>query len=242
MSSDRSTFSVDAFGSYLAEAGDLVLIGGQAVAWWEKRYLKPQSPILSRDIDFWTEREDMEVFLERTRLKARRPHRYELTVLMGVADIRIEDRPSQIEFLHTVPGLDTTSRNACSVRQTLNDAAIQILDPISLALTKLHALRNFDQTDRLDALHLKVGIAAAREFLKECLAADPDLVLWHVERLAKAALQKRNQRVAKENNLDFLDGIPLEDIQAIATDTQNEKLLRFLDLRWPQIKDAGMIE
>ncbi len=84
------------------------MIGGQAVAWWEKRYLEPQSPILSRDIDFWAEPEDMASFLERTRLNIRRPHRYEMTVLMGVADISIADRPSQIEFLHTVPGPDTT--------------------------------------------------------------------------------------------------------------------------------------
>ncbi len=125
------------------------------------------------------------------------------------------------------------------MRQTLDDSAILALDPISLALTKLHALRNFDQTDSLDALHLKVCIAAARGFLKECLESNPDLVLWHVERLAKAARQKRNLRVASEHGLNLLEAIPLNEIQTAAENTQNDNLLRFLELRWPQIHGAN---
>jgi len=242
MSSERPTFSVSDFRSYLKNSEGLTLIGGQAVAWWDERYLEPDFPIVSRDIDFWTEREELEAFLKRTELKARYPHRYEMTVLLAVADIAVGGQSSRIEFLHTVPGLDTTNRETVTMEQTLDDARIQILDPISLALTKLHALRNFDQTDRLDALHLKVCIASAHEFLKECLPSDPDLTLWHVERLAKAALQKRNQRVASEYELNLLDGIPIEQIETTATDTQNEKLLRFLDIRWPQIEGAGIVE
>ena len=59
MSSDTPTFSVSDFRSYLERSAGLTLIGGQAVAWWEQRYLSPVSPIVSRDLDFWTEREEL---------------------------------------------------------------------------------------------------------------------------------------------------------------------------------------
>ncbi len=238
MSSEGPTFSVSDFRSYLKNSEGLTLIGGQAVAWWEERYFAPDSSIVSRDIDFWTEREELEAFLKRSNLKAQYPHRYEMTVLLAVADIVVGGQSSRIEFLHTVPGLDTANRETVTMEQTLDDACIQVLDPISLALTKLHALRNFDQTDRLDALHLKVCIASAHEFLKEHLPSDPDLTLWHIERIAKAALQKRNRRVASEHDVNLLDAIPQSALREEATGAQHEKLLRFPEIRWPQIQDG----
>lgn len=236
MSAEPPSFSVDDFTPFLLQSEGLSLIGGQAVSWWEQRYLAPNQSIVSRDLDFWTEREEMECFLDRLKLTARLPHRYEMTVLLGVADIMIRGLPSQIEFLHTVPGLDVSSREAATVEQKCESGGIRVLDPISLTLTKLHALRNFDQTDRLDLLHLKICIAASREFIIECLAADPELAHWHVERLAKATLQKRNWRVAMDGKANLLDAFPVGELRQNCGQEGCEAFARFLEIRWPEIQ------
>ncbi|MFT4589081.1 MAG: hypothetical protein ACI9VS_001913 [Candidatus Binatia bacterium] len=236
MSGDVPNFSVGDFTPFLRHSQGLALIGGQAVAWWEQRYLAPDRPIASRDVDFWGDREEMEAFLKRLGLQARYPHRYEMTVLLGVADIKIHGRPSQIEFLHTVPGLDVSSRETSTVKQECEGGSIRVLDPISLSLTKLHALRNFDQRDRLDLLHLKTCLAASREFLIECLQAEPDIAHWHIERLVKMALQKRNWKAAANQNVKLLDAVPIDELRlSVEQPGGDESIARFLEIRWPEI-------
>jgi hypothetical protein len=78
-----------------------------------------------------------------------------------------------VEFINTVPGLDTFNPEKATLRQFFKTGAWQkellILSPVSLVLAKLYALRAFDQADRQDELHLKVSLVTARHFLIQLL-------------------------------------------------------------------------
>src|SRR5438094_219658 len=94
------------------------LIGGQAVAWWAARYGltgKDGGAITSADIDFWGDRQDLVVVAKALHRKAVFPHEYEMTVWVGAIPLRIHGSNTLVEFLHTVPGLDTNDPTKASV-------------------------------------------------------------------------------------------------------------------------------
>ena len=231
-------FTPEDFAHYLSQAESIPLIGGQAVAWWARRYhdqLDTHSTVTSRDIDFWAGREEMEAFADRTGITLDYPHRYAMTVLSGSAEVSIAGRPSCIEFLHTVPGIDQSVDRA-TITQEWNGRTIRVLDPISLILCKLHALRNFDQRDRQDAFHLVVCVKTARPFLQDAFASGIRNGLWYCERLIEPALHARNQKVEAHANVDLMAAIPVTALRAIPPSADGDELLnRFLNIRLPQV-------
>ncbi len=105
-----------------------------------------------------------------------------------------------VEFINTVPGLDTFNPEKASVRQLFNAGARQkallVLSPVSLVLAKLYALRAFDQTDRQDELHLRVSLVTANRFIIQLLQeGEIKQMLWNVERLIAASHNKPYQRL-----------------------------------------------
>lgn len=130
-----------------------VLIGGQAVAWWSRRYgLGEAADIHSRDIDFWGDREALRLLARRLGSRPCWPHKYEMTVLVGSLAIKIGKTNSAIEVLRSVPGLDRADPEVVSSRQHAVGipGEIAVLTPVSLLLVKLHALRHFSQHERND--------------------------------------------------------------------------------------------
>jgi hypothetical protein len=239
------------FEEILAAAGDtLPVIGGQAVAWWADRYLADSVEAVtgskyagSVDIDFWADRDEMEGLARKLHVQPRYPHKYEMTALSGICStLSSKGVTLIIEFLHTVPGLDIPDPANASIQQANRQTKIRVLDPISLLHAKLHALRNFNQEERQDALHLKICHAAIPIFIEEVLARDTSKALFYIERVLKAATRSFNIKVSEGLGLDLLKAIPISAIQNAANNatspTDKEKLNNFLSARWKRLSLA----
>lgn len=229
----EASFSPADFRGFIEQAGEMPLIGGQAVAWWCEHYreeIGAEESITSRDIDFWAGRSEMEEFARRAGLKLNYPHRYAMTVLSGNAEVSIDGVRTNIEFLHTVPGVDAEMESA-TVVQSWDGASVRILDPVSLIASKLHALRNFDQSERQDLRHLAVSVKTARAFIAEVLAHSVRQCLWYAERVITQALQRRNHKIVEAHELSLLEAIPVN----VFAEKDSEKLETFLSVRWPQV-------
>jgi len=224
------------------------LVGGQAVAWWARKYGitgKGAEPVTSGDIDFWGGREDLVRMARGMRRKPIFPNEYEMTVWAGAIQIRINGEETLAEFLHSIPGLDTPYPDKASVEQTYREQStekvIQVLTPVSLVLTKLHALRRFDQKERNDALHLEVSLKASRKFIAELLGEhEARLALRECERLITAHQSKPYHKLEKQGHFNLLDSIPIAEIKQAADSPghspDNRKRLRnFINLRWDRV-------
>lgn len=219
------------------------------MAWWLEVFRSEvetnfafAGPLTSRDLDIWGGREEVEEIAGIVKSRPKYPHKYEMTVLSGVIPLTIGETQTQIEVLHTVPGLDINDPEAASVEHHFMNQSIRVLDPVSLLGTKLHALRNFSDEDRQDLLHLKILVPATRAFLKEAFKSDIEKGLWYSERALTLILKQNNKRAAKRHGLNLLECIPIDWIQD-QLKTVNEgnphlaKLRNFVEIRWKRLND-----
>ena len=88
--------------------------GGQAVAWWAKKWKLTidrngrQIPVTSQDIDFWGSRSDVISLAKSMERRALFPHKFEMTSWSGGVPFKLKDCDIIVDFLHSVPGLDTS--------------------------------------------------------------------------------------------------------------------------------------
>lgn len=219
------------------------LVGGQAVAWWAKRYdIRPEGQeVTSRDIDFWGSREDLKLLASRLGRPAIFPNAYEMTVWVGAIQLSINGKTSLVEIIHTVPGLDTNEPEQASVLEEFAGRQLYVLSPVSLVLSKLHALRHFDQSDRQDKEHLLVCLEASGHYLKELLAVGHvKVVLREVERLISVQATKPAHRLERTHRFKLLSAIPIEAFRPAAKNPalpmiERQRLKNFLAKRWPGV-------
>jgi len=231
--------------------GGCPLVGGQAVAWWAARYgIKPleagrERIVASRDIDFWGSREDLLRLARQLNRRPVLPHAYEMTVWGGAVPLTIQGQATMVEFLHTIPGLDTNNPDRACVEQdlVLGDVRkrLQVLTPISLVLAKLHGLRHFDQQERQDEFHLRVCLQASVRFLEETVAAgEVRLLLWNVKRLVSGRQLKAVRRLEQQYGLNLLAAVPMSRLRREAKNPRQsaenrDRLARFLTEYWPRM-------
>jgi hypothetical protein len=228
---------------------DCPLVGGQAVAWWATQYHIPtEKPLTSCDIDFWGFRDSLQHLAKTLRRKPIYPHKYEMTAWVGGIPLQIKGEETIVEFINTVPGLDVINATKASVGQVFSSGMIPknllVLSPVSLVLAKLHALRAYDQSGRQDEMHLKVSLLASHAFIAE-LAKNSEIrqVLWNVERLIAASQNKPYQRLEAQHGFKILSAVPTKEIAQVAASTEisntdGERLHRFLNQRWPRVQGA----
>ncbi len=225
------------------------LVGGQAVAWWQQQYCPSDAPITSCDIDFWGYREDLEALAKALGQKPVYPHKYEMTVWVGGIWLEVNGEKTLVEFVSSVPGIDTVSEEKASVFQLFSTGETQkkllVLSPVSLVLAKLHGLRAFDQDGRQDELHLKTSLVTANHFITQLLEETKiKQVLWNVERLIGASQNKPYRRLEQKHGFEILSAIPIEQIQRAAANNllpeeDRKRLQNFQRTRWPQVVRRG---
>lgn len=254
--SPDAQFSPSDFADVIGKLPDgCPLVGGQAVAWWANRYGVKirvgdrERAITSRDIDFWGGRSDLIQLAKRLDRRPVFPHEYEMTVWVGAIEITVRGKHTLVEFLHTVPGLDTNNPDNACVEQEYGDKGIKkrllILTPVSLVLAKLHALRHFDQKARQDELHLKISIEASKRFIAELLRGrEAKEALWNCQRLIDCHQMKPSRRLEAQHQFNILDAIPIAEIQQESQNPEQppadrEKLKKFWTFHWPRVSEDG---
>lgn len=218
--------------SLAASEEELIICGGQAVAYWSQRY--GLTPITSRDLDVVADREIARRMADRLGGTASYPGRYDMTVLTAVIRVAWFGKSLQIECLSTVPGLEPDPE-AISEQLTLGTSKhLRILHPVALVMAKLHALRFFDQTERQDESHLRVAWIAARSWLSNLMESNGPHALRLIHQWYRTARQRPNRRILESLMLDWKSLIPLEAL--LQRQTSEPLIARFLSEQWPRIE------
>jgi hypothetical protein len=225
------------------------LVGGQAVAWWQQQYCPSDAPITSCDIDFWGHRADLDTLAKALGRRPLYPHKYEMTVWVGGIALNINGENTLVEFINSVPGLDIVAEEKASIPQLFStgdtEKKLLVLSPVSLALSKLHALRAFDQDDRQDELHLKTSLATADRFIEQLLQESQiKQALWNVERLIAASQYKPYRRLQQKHGFEILSAVPVKRIQEAAEcetlpEADLNRLRNFQTSRWPEVVERA---
>jgi hypothetical protein len=233
----------------VASGIDLALIGGQAVSVWAdefKKELNLQEEPTSKDVDYWGDRQLLFGLAKKLATRATVPDMHMFTLLSGVIQIWDAGKLIKIDVLHSVPGVPDADWERITLVVQTKVGAVRVLEPVSLIGSKLHNLKNFDQTDRHDLKQLKLCIRIANFFLQDTLKRDVRKGLTYIKRLLEIACMGNNQGVIKEHNLKMFDAVPIETIRAMAGDESvaqdsRARLNNFLSIRWAELRERGLV-
>ncbi len=156
---------------------DVVLVGGQALAFWMDRYGIRQPgdlPAVSRDVDFFTRdatnSAPLQAFARAIRGRANVLPPEAITALIGSAIAQAGDeRIYNVDLLHAVVGLsrDEIERNAVLARLRGVDHAVRIMHPLHVLQSRnanLHELK--DKQNDMGRLQFRLAVEVARRFLE----------------------------------------------------------------------------
>jgi len=233
----------------VAAGTDLTLIGGQAVSLWAEEFeteLNLAEKHTSKDIDFWGDRQLLTRLAKKLDTVAKYPDMRSFTVLSGILQLWAGGKHLKVDVLHSVPGVPDADWDRITIVVESKVGPVRTLDPISLIGSKLHNLKNFDQSERQDLNQLLICLKIARIFLARALREDIRRGLTYVKRLLDIACMGNNQAVFKEHKIPIFDAVPIQTIEHFATDNTvpddaRERLNNFLTIRWAQIKANGFV-
>lgn len=172
-----------------AAGDDVILIGGQALAYWMDRYGVRQPghlPAVSRDVDFFTPNAansaPLELFARAIRGRADIEDAHAITALVGSAIAPAQDaRVYNVDLLHSVVGLsrDHIEANAVVVEVPEGRSTFRVLHPLDVLQSRnanLHVLA--EKQDETGRMQFRLAIEVAREYLEariEEIRNDPAL-------------------------------------------------------------------
>jgi hypothetical protein len=243
--SDLDRFSPTAFSEALQlrnHNGDpFLLIGGQAVNVWARQYLTAEPdlaefmPFTSTDIDFKGSKADAIDIAKQLGRLAKFPPKVQMTALAGTIPVRIGERPSNIEVVRNVPGVNDDVVEKTAMTFEFEGKTIRVINPIALVSAKLNLATTVSQENRQDIRHLKIMILCARGFLREVLRTIEEQVIapggWlgAVNTLHKLETSRAGKRVAKDHGVNW-SYLPTPEISA----ARNPKIVSFREIQLPR--------
>lgn len=166
-----------------AAAQDLILVGGQALAYWMDHYgirdTGSTTPAVSRDVDFFTRdpanSRPLTVFARAIGGRAEIQEAEALTALVGSAIAPAhDDLIYNVDLLHSVIGLDRAHVEANAVSAPLPglDTTVRVMHPLDVLQSRnanLHVLK--EKQDEAGRRQLQLAIEVARAWLEEQIDA-----------------------------------------------------------------------
>lgn len=228
-----------------------VLIGGQAVSYWARRYAQSSPvlremeevvPFVSKDIDFQGRKEACLAFARALGCRARVPGLHESfgSLIAGKFTVVVAGHPVEIEILRRVPGLTDLEVEKLSVLDRVGSHGVRVLNPAALLIAKAWNVAHLSQEDRWDAEQLLIMIPVVRLFLGQLLVQVGENqqrlrgLLRLIERLLGFAEKPLGRKVARNSGVDWSQLLPYT---LIAASTLPE-VMRLRETRLPRWRAA----
>ena len=231
----------------LKAAGDqVVLVGGQALAFWVRRYnlaLPAGVATVSADMDFLArspgDMDTVKRFARAIHGHVLVPNRRALTALVGqvVLDVS-DDEYINIDVIHDLIGIEPDAVRKRAVRVEQGDTVYRVMHPLDVLHSRVANLHKIlDKAERLQEkrrMQLALGIDVAREFQRAVAAEAPARALatgrspiqHYVSMIERLAVEDAGRKVAARHGLHVADAIDPLFIPAGP----------FWELRWPTLK------
>lgn len=215
----------------LAAAGvDLVLVGGQALAFWVLRYglaVPVEHAAISSDTDFLAGSPGDRSIVERLAAaidgQPLFPSRRAMTALVGQA-VRIvnEDEFVNVDVIDTVIGIDRQAIQSRAVRVDLDGTVFLVMHPLHVLQSRLANIYKLKEKQNAKGeMQLAMSIDVAREFIRakagEARAAGSvarSPIQSDVSEVERMALEDAGRKVARRTGICVADAIDPSSIPA----------------------------
>lgn len=212
-----------------------VLIGGQAIALWCKRYgIDPRLPVLTEDVDYLGTRAEARRISARLKI----PHTLKIANLddatpnsaLLLVELEGYPDPVMVDYLASIVGVDTKELERSAVVVEYEGEKLRVIHPLLLLQAKiwnLYHLENKRTREGIEQARLAIQVVAA--FIENSVASQRDL-LDVIEVLGKFAATTPARFVSREFGLNCLDAIPKSAFEKGVLPEE------FHTKRWPQIR------
>lgn len=229
---------------------ELVLVGGQALAFWAGHYDVPEpdalGPAVSRDVDFFTSDANnsapLRAFARAIGGRSLVQPIEAITALVGSAIAPAQDGGTyNVDLLHQVVGLDRAEIEAHAVEVPLADshARIRVMHPVHVLQSRnanLHKLAS--KQNEIGCKQFALAISVARAYLQDRIGSIEALhglserqrerkVLSAIARVLDYAGDDAARKNAQRYGLHLADAIPAWRIASAA----------FWEQQWPHLRE-----
>lgn len=225
-------------------SNDVVLVGGQALAFWANFYdinnaLIGANESLTKDVDFLGKRKDVKEIADGVSGTASYPSEHAMTILAGQVTIKLGANDFlNIDVIRRVGGLDTDAVKSRALTSTLGDATFQVMHPLDVLKSRIENLATIPEKQNSTGIaQARLSLLVANKFI-QALTQETDgqkMALKGIEYIASVAKSPAGCKSSREFGIDFFQSIPVESI--------NVDL--FHANRWPRLvaelqKSAGI--
>jgi len=221
----------------------MILIGGQALAFWASHYLleapaiavtrdvdlllpgaRVTGPLRRRNVDVLAFKEEIRLLAKRLQARVQFPHERALTVLVGqvVKDLA-DGKYINIDVLFRVHG-DVTSEgiDQRAVEVVMGAGRFRVMHPLDVLQGRLENVYSLsEKQDEHGLAQLQIAIPTARAFLLDVAAKDSaakrPVVLDHIARIESMALSDAGRKVARRHQLHVADAIDPRPVAHVKT-------------------------
>lgn len=207
---------------------DMILVGGQALAFWAAYYQTPAPTIaITKDVDLLGTSADVERLAQGLAARAVFPRKKSLTLLVGQV---LKDLPGgdylNIDVMFRVYGDITTEAIASRAVLAENPAGrFRVMHPLDVLQGRLENVYGLSaKQDEHGMAQLRLAVDMAREFVadiasQETTVADDSarpVALRHLARIEALALSAAGRKVARRHGVyvaDAIDPAPVRHIK-----------------------------
>jgi hypothetical protein len=198
---------------------DMILVGGQALAFWAAYYHTPAPTIaITKDVDLLGTKADVERLARGLDGKAVFPHKIAATMLVGQV---LKDLPGgdyvNIDVMFRVYGNIATEAIASRAVLAENSAGrFRVMHPMDVLQGRLENVYGLSaKQDEHGVAQLRLAVDIARTFVGDIAAQEASgagdsarpVVLSHLARLESLALSDAGRKVAKRYGVHVADAI-----------------------------------
>ena len=198
---------------------DMILVGGQALAFWSAYYQTPAPTIaITKDVDFLGTKADVERLARGLDARAVFPAKKAVTLLVGQV---LKDLPGggyvNIDVMFGVHGDITTQAITGRAVLAENPAGrFQVMHPLDVLQGRLENVYGLpDKQDEHGVAQLRLGIDIARKFIADIASQEAPgandssrpVTLRHLARIERLALSDAGRKVAKRYGVYVADAV-----------------------------------
>lgn len=217
---------------------DIVLVGGQALAFWVEHYEidpTPQSSddeaYVSRDADFLGKREHVRILADIVAGKTKYPPQRAITILCG--QIFVIDKTAKtfmnIDVIHRIGNMDSDAVRSRAVEALVEGNSFFVMHPLDVLVSRVENYRGIPEKQSRNGLRqIELSIEVAKKFVIEATVRNEAVAIKAIEKIAETARSAAGA-FARKNGVEIYDAI---DPGSLETIIQNEN---FLSTRLPKL-------
>ena len=212
---------------YSKATGQVVVVAGQAVNFWAKRYSEDEPalsefyPFTSSDLDLLGHIADAYRLAQEPHTKIERPRKSVASPVVANVQVSIGNVTRSVQFLRHVGGVTNTEITKYAVPFIRKDVTLYFSDPITMLKAKLHNLVGLPQEDRNDVRHVEILRLCVPVFVNGLLLAADETdraakqSLENIQRVLKLSESPIARRIPVGNRFDWKALIPIKRLNKV---------------------------